>query len=247
MLSEGIVRRQAEPVSLVAGGASGLGAHISARLASRGHSVVVSYLSSQREAYRLVESFGARCIPIRVDLRVTNDIEALAKSIRLRYGRLDNVISNAGIAVDGLMVRYSTEDWERMLDVNLKSCFRLVQSLVPLMREAGGGHIVNVASVAGVRGQRGQAAYSASKAALIGFAKAIAVELGPDNIRVNTVLPGYLPTRMGMQSHSALCAAKEESLLGRLSEPDEVSEFIAFLCSTRAVSGQVFALDSRIM
>lgn len=240
------MRGVVEAVSLVTGGASGFGAQISSRLASCGHAVVVSYLSSEQLAQRLAEGIGEKCLPLRADLTAGDDVEALARSIRVRFGRLDNLVSNAGINVDGLMVRYGVEDWERVLDVNLKGCFRLVQALVPLMREAGGGHIVNMASLSALRGRRGQAAYSASKSALIGFGKALAAELAPDNIRVNTILPGYMATPMGMKSPSALRTAREESLLGVLSDPAEVSDFIAFLCSTRTISGQVFVLDSRM-
>lgn len=237
----------AERVSLVTGGGSGLGAHISARLADLGHRVVLSYLSSGREAQRLAQEIGGTCVPLRVDLSVGEDVRNLADDIRYRYGRLDNLINNAGIAVDGLMMRYSVEEWEHVFNVNLKSCFRLVHALVPLLKEAGGGHIVNVASISGLRGQRGQVSYSSSKAAVIGFGKTIAAELGPNNIRVNTVLPGYMETPMGMKSRSALCAAREESVLGLLSDPAEVSDFVAYLCSTRTISGQVFTLDSRMV
>jgi 3-oxoacyl-[acyl-carrier protein] reductase len=132
-----------------------------------------------------------------------------------------------------------------VIETNLTGSFNVIRALSPLMVQSGGGHIVNISSRSGLSGKAGQAAYSAAKAAVLGLTRTAAAELATDNIRVNAVLPGYLMTEMGKAAEKASHAAKEASLLKRLSDPQEVAGFIAFLVSTEGVTGQVFSIDSR--
>jgi len=129
--------------------------------------------------------------------------------------------------------------------VNLKGCFNTIQAFSPLMAESGGGHIINISSRAGLMGNAGQAAYSASKAALLGLTLSAAAELGPMNIRVNALLPGYMPTDMGKGSPQAMEKAARESYLSRLASPAEATSFVLWLSGTENITGQIFTLDSR--
>jgi NAD(P)-dependent dehydrogenase (short-subunit alcohol dehydrogenase family) len=127
--------------------------------------------------------------------------------------------------------------------VNVKGAFNVMKACVPLMKN--GGHVVNISSYSGLKGKKGQAAYSASKAALLGLTKTAACELAPGNIRVNAVMPGYMPTGMGTAAYDAVEQAKAESLLNCLSDPREMAQFIAWLVTTKTITGQTFVFDSR--
>jgi 3-oxoacyl-[acyl-carrier protein] reductase len=170
----------------------------------------------------------------------------MASEIGGRWGRLDVLVNNAGITRDGLLVMFREDDWDRVQGVNLTGPFLTTRACVPLMEKAGGGHIVNIASRSGTKGKAGQSAYSASKAGLVGLTFTAARELGPGNIRVNAVLPGYLPTDMGASSENAMAMAREHSALGRLADPAETASFIAWLVGTAGITGRVFDLDSRL-
>ena len=233
-------------ISLVTGGAGGLGSAIVRTLASEGHEIVLNFRSSLTEAEDIRTEIGENCHIIRADVSSMTEVEEMAEYIGNNFGRLDNLINNAGITKDGPLIRYAENDWDRLIDNNLKGCFNCIQAIVPLMKNAG-GHIINISSYSGVKGKEGQPAYSAAKAGLIGLGRSVARELSDLNIRVNTVLPGYMETKMGKKATKAIGLAKRESLLNVLSDPYEVAEFIAYLCSTENVTGQIFSLDSRII
>ncbi len=233
-------------ISLVTGGAGGLGSAIVRKLASEGHEIVLNFRSSLTEAEDIRTEIGENCHIIRADVSSMTEVEEMAEYIGNNFGRLDNLINNAGITKDGPLIRYAENDWDRLIDNNLKGCFNCIQAMVPLMKNAG-GHIINISSYSGVKGKEGQPAYSAAKAGLIGLGRSVARELSDLNIRVNTVLPGYMETKMGKKATKAIGLAKRESLLNVLSDPYEVAGFIAYLCSTENVTGQIFSIDSRII
>jgi 3-oxoacyl-[acyl-carrier protein] reductase len=221
-------------ISLVTGGAGGLGSVIVRKLASEGYEIVLNFRSSLTDAENIKTEIGENCHIIRADVSSLPEVEEMAEYIDNNFGRLDNLINNAGITKDGPLIRYAESDWDLLIDNKL-------------MKNAGGGHIINISSYSGVKGKEGQPAYSAAKAGLIGLGRSLAKELSDQNIRVNTVLPGYMETKMGKEATKAISLAKKESLLNVLSDPDEVAEFIAYLCSTKNVTGQIFSLDSRII
>ena len=172
-------------------------------------------------------------------------VMGMAEEIKQRWGRLDLLVNNAGIARDALLLKATEEEWDEVMRINLRGCFNMVKVFAPVLKKTGGGHIVNMSSRSGLMGKAGQAAYSASKAALIGFTRSLAAELGRYNIKANAVLPGYMPTDMGKKAAGAIKRAREKSMLGKLSDPAEVASFVVWLAETEGITGQVFSLDSR--
>jgi len=232
-------------VALVTGGAGGLGREIVFALVQSGCRVCVNYHGSQTAADAFVAELGDNAMAVRADVVDFGEVECMARRAFNLWGRMDIVVNNAGIVRDALLVKQSEEEWDRVMAVNVKGAFNVMKACVPLMKN--GGHVINISSYAGLKGKKGQAAYSASKAALIGLTKTAARELAPDNIRVNAVLPGYMPTGMGTAASGALEQAKQEGLLQCLSDPREVAQFIAYLVTTKTITGQTFVFDSRIV
>ena len=233
-------------VALVTGASRGLGREIALALAGRGHAVFVNYLSAEREAAEVVRKAGSDAVAVKADVADPGQVQAMADRISQEAGRLDVIVNNAGVTKDNLLLRQSEKEWDLLLRTNLNGCFHVIRSLAPLMAKSGGGHIVNISSRSGLIGKAGQAAYSAAKAALLGVTRTSAAELAMYNICVNAVLPGYMKTEMGTSAEKAIEAAKEASLLKRLSDTAEVADFIAYLVGTESVTGQVFSLDSRV-
>jgi 3-oxoacyl-[acyl-carrier protein] reductase len=231
--------------ALVTGGSRGLGRLIALTLSEMGYRVGVNYLKDDASALDTLRVLGREALCLRADVGDMGQVEGMYREIASKWGRLDALINNAGVTGDSLLLKLSGEGWDRVIRTNLKGCFNTVKVFSPLMRDSGGGHIINISSRSAVTGKAGQAAYSASKAALIGLTYSMAMELGEHNIRVNAVLPGYMPTEMGKASERAMEEARAESMLGRLSEMREVSGFLAWLLRTENITGQVFALDSR--
>ena len=233
-------------VAVVTGASRGLGRHIAATLHNHGYRVALNYRYGKREAEELASSFKGKGMPVEADVGDLRQVEEIASKVFSRWRRINALINNAGITRDGLLMKFGEDDLDEVLRVNLKGCFNTAKSFVPFMTESGGGHIINISSHTGLRGRAGQAAYSASKSGIIGLTFGLAKELAQFNIRVNAVVPGYMPTDMGIGAKKALGRAADEGLLGRLSDPLEVSRFIAYLLTTEHITGQVFSIDSRI-
>jgi 3-oxoacyl-[acyl-carrier protein] reductase len=189
----------------------------------------------------------ANVFPTPLDVTAADSVSAAFAETLARFGRLDALINNAGIARDALVAQMSDDDWHRVLDVNLKGAFLCAQAALRPMLKQRDGHILNISSFGGRVGRAGQANYAASKAGLIGLTQALAKEVGSRNVRVNAVLPGFLRTRLvGDLTEEQLAAHAASNALGRLNEFAEVARFVTFLAGMRNVSGQVFQLDSRI-
>lgn len=222
-----------------------MGREIVAALVESGCRVCVNYLSSREAAERLTAEKGDRAIAVRADVCNRDEVLHMVQTILQKWGRLDILVNNAGITRDALLLKYVEEDWDAVLGANLKGAFNTTQACAPHMKN--GGHIINISSYSGLKGKKGQAAYSASKAALLGLTKTAAIELAAQGIRVNAVLPGFMPTGMGTAAAAALEAARRESLLHTLSDPREVALFISYLATTCTITGQTFIFDSRIV
>ncbi len=238
-------------VVIVTGASRGLGRETALAFGRAGDRVVVNYLgneSAARDVVKEVISSGGEAFPFRADVRSAGQAEAMVIETENRWGSLDVLVNNAGITRDCLLLRMQEQDWNDVLDTNLKGPFHCIRAASRIMSEQRNGHIINIASIVGLQGREGQGNYSSSKAALIGLTKACAKELGRFNIKVNAVLPGYLPTDMGGKiSGIILDRVLHENALNRVSEKTEVAEFIRHLSLMNNVSGQIFNLDSRVL
>lgn len=228
-------------VALITGAAGGLGRALVGAFAEAGWQVVAAW-------HR--EPFGdspPAVWPVQLDVTQSAQVTAVFAEIQARFGRLDVLVNNAGIARDALVAQMSEGAWQQVLDVNLKGAFLCSQAALRPMLKQRDGHILNICSYGGRTGRAGQANYAASKAALVGLTQSLAREVGSRNVRVNAVLPGFLPTRLvGHLTAEQLAAHAASNALGRLNEFDEVARFTVFLAGLRNVSGQLFQLDSRI-
>jgi 3-oxoacyl-[acyl-carrier protein] reductase len=235
-------------VAIVTGGSRGIGASIAALLAERGAAVVVSARDADRlgAAVKELEGAGAAVVGVAGDVSKREDAERVVETARERFGRLDILVNNAGITRDGLLLRMKDEDWDRVLEVNLRGAFVMTRAAAKAMVRQKSGRIINISSAAGAMGNAGQVNYSASKAGLIGFTKASARELSHWSILVNAVAPGLIETDMA----ASIPAAAREGLLaqiplGRVGTPREVAEVVGFLAGEGAtyITGQVFHVN----
>jgi 3-oxoacyl-[acyl-carrier protein] reductase len=226
--------------ALVTGGSRGIGKAIAAELAGAGASVVVGYRSGAEEAEAVASEIGGRAV--QADVAQPEDAQRLVEEA----GDIDILVNNAGVTRDGLLARMSDEDWRVVLDTNLGGTFNTCRAAARGMMKRRGGAIVNISSVVGLHGNPGQTNYSASKAGIIGFTKALARELGSRGVRANVVAPGYVSTRLTNELPEELQQAMlANTPLGRLGEPEDIAGAVRFLCSDAAsfVTGEVLLVD----
>ncbi len=222
-------------VAVVTGGARGIGAEIARRLARGGALVVCVDVLDTQEIVAEITGSGGAVEGRHLDVTDAAQASECLKAIHDAHGRIDILVNNAGITRDQLLVRMKPEDWDLVLGINLDGAFKVTQPVAKMMMKARTGRIVNVASVVGLMGNAGQANYAASKAGLIGFTKSLARELGPRNITVNAVAPGYIITPMT----DKLTDDQREALLKnvaipRLGTPADVADAVAFLAGPGA-------------
>jgi 3-oxoacyl-[acyl-carrier protein] reductase len=226
--------------ALVTGGSRGIGRASAAELADGGAQVVIGYRSGAEEAKEVAGDIGGRAV--QADVSNPED----AKRLVAEAGEVDILVNNAGVTRDGLLARMSDEDWHTVLDTNLGGTFNTCRAVTRGMMKRRAGAIVNVSSVVGVHGNPGQTNYSASKAGIIGFTKALARELGSRGVRANVVAPGYISTRLTNELPEELQQAMlANTPLGRLGDPEDVAGAVRFLCSDAAafVTGEVLLVD----
>jgi 3-oxoacyl-[acyl-carrier protein] reductase len=226
--------------ALVTGGSRGIGRAIAAGLAEAGATVVIGYRSGADEAAEVADGVGGRAVQADV-----SDPEE-AKRLVEEAGDVDVLVNNAGVTRDGLLARMSDEDWKTVLDTNLGGTFNTSRAVIRGMMKRRSGSIVNVSSIVGVHGNPGQTNYSASKAGIIGFTKALARELGSRGVRANVVAPGYISTRLTNDLPKELQQAMLASTpLGRFGDPEDVAGAVRFLASDAAafVTGEVLLVD----
>lgn len=235
-------------VAIVTGGSRGIGLAIARLLAEDGASVVVSGRDAARldAAVKELESLGGAALAVVADASQRDDVERLVDATRERFGRIDVVVNNAGITRDQLLVRMKDEDWDQVLDTNLRGVFLMTRAVGKVMMRQKSGRIINIASTAGAIGNPGQVNYSAAKAGVIGLTKAAARELAHWNILVNAVAPGLIETDMA----AAIPAEAREALLQqvplkRIGEGREVAEVVRFLAGEGAsyITGQTIHVN----
>jgi len=238
-----------DTVTIVTGGSQGIGRSIAEFLAAKGGDVVIFDIADSSDIVQYIRQKGQRSEFYQVDVSNFNMVgEAVDKVIK-DMGRVSNLVNNAGITADKLLLRMKEEDWDRVLQINLKSAFNCTRAVVRYMLKTGGS-IVNISSIAGVMGNAGQANYAASKAGLIGFTKSVAREYGERGIRVNAVAPGFIKTRMT----ESLDEKSRETMfkaipLGRLGEPDDIAHVVYFLLSEYGsyITGEVINVNGHFV
>ncbi len=238
-----------EKAALVTGASRGIGRAIALALAKKGYVVAVNYGGSQAAAEGVkaeIEAAGGRAIVIQGDVSKAEDVDKVFAEIKKEFGRLDVLVNNAGITRDSLMLRLKEENWDAVIDTDLKSGFLTMKAAAPIMMKQKKGAIVNIASVVGIMGNIGQINYSAAKAGVIGMTKTAARELAARGIRVNAVAPGFIATSMTDVIPEKIKEGMIHSIpLGRMGQAEDVANAVCFLASDEAsyITGQVLKVD----
>ena len=233
-------------VAIVTGGGAGIGRAIALDLASHGADVIIVDRRESNVVVGEIETMGRRALAVQADVAVFAGAQNVVAAAASNFGRLDILINNAGINRDGVVWKMTEEQWDAVIDVNLKGCFNFIRAAAPVFKEQASGKIVNITSINGLRGKFGQANYAASKAGLIGLTKTVARELGKFNVNVNAVAPGMIETEMAQaMPQEAKDKALAEIVLGRLGQPEDVARVVTFLCSdaARHITGEVIKVD----
>lgn len=236
-------------VVLVTGGSRGIGKEVALKYAENGYNVVINYVSDKTDTESLANEFkekGADCLIEKADVTNSKQVEELVKKAIEKFGKIDVLVNNAGITKDTLLMRMKEEDFDKVIEVNLKGTFIVTKSVVPYMMKKKCGRIINLSSVVGVTGNAGQCNYSASKAGIIGFTKSLARELASRNIRANAVAPGFIATDMtAVLSDTVKEGIDAQIPMKRMGTAKEVANVIYFLGSAESsyITGQVINID----
>jgi 3-oxoacyl-[acyl-carrier protein] reductase len=234
--------------ALVTGASRGIGKAVAMKLAAEGADVIVTATSLERakQTADQIVSLGRKAVPVKVDVGVSSDVEALFQVVAEEFGSLDILVNNAGITRDGLLMRMKDEDWDSVIDINLKGTFLCTREAIKLMAKAKSGRIVSISSVVGEMGNSGQANYCASKAGIIGFTKAVAREYAKRNITVNAVAPGFIETDMtGVLSEGVRDELLKQIPVNRFGAPEDIANAVYYLVSDLGsyVTGQVLSVN----
>ena len=236
-------------VALITGASRGIGKSIAQRFVQEGATVAFTFRSSEEEAVTLereLTASGGTAKGFKSDAGSLEQSEALVKDVVAAFGTVDILINNAGITRDTLLMRMSEDQWDDIMQVNLKSCFNLTKGVLRTMLKARSGSIINMSSVVGILGNAGQANYAASKAGILGFTKSVALELGSRNIRCNAIAPGFIETEMTDALDEATVQGWRDAIpLKRGGKPEDVADACVFLASDMSayITGQTLSVD----
>ncbi|MBQ8409383.1 MAG: beta-ketoacyl-ACP reductase [Clostridia bacterium] len=235
-------------VAIITGGSRGIGAAITYKLASFGADVAVIYAGNAQAANAVCETckaeYGVKALAYACDVSDFNTVKETVAKIKADFGAAHILVNNAGITRDGLVAMMKEEDFDKVLDTNLKGAFNMIRHVTSLFLRAKEGCIINISSVSGLMGNAGQSNYSASKAGLIGLTKSVAKEYASKGIRCNAVAPGFIKTDM-TEAHSDTPLLTMIPL-GRMGEADEVADAVAYLVNAKYVTGEVLRVDGGI-
>ncbi len=240
-------------VAIITGGSRGIGKEIAKKFAKENYNLVINYVSEKTNTEELKKEFealGAEVLFIKTNVTSYEECEKMAKDAINKFGKIDALVNNAGVTKDSLLLRMKEEDFDTVINVNLKGTFNVTKACIPYMMKKKSGKIVNISSVVGISGNSGQANYAASKAGIIGFTKSVAKELASRNILANCVAPGYIATDMT----NGLSDAVKESInnqipLKRVGMPEEVAKAVYFLAGEENsyITGQVINVDGGML
>ena len=239
--------------ALVTGASKGIGRSIALKFAEQGANVAFTYLSSVEQGQALEAELAAKGVKAkgyRSDASDFAQADKLINDVIADFGSLDILVNNAGITMDNLLLRMNEEAWDRVINVNLKSCFNTVKAVTKQMMKQKSGSIINMTSVVGLKGNAGQANYSASKAGIIGFTKSVALELGSRGVRSNAIAPGFIETEMtGKLDEKTVQSWRDAIPLKRGGSPDDVANACVFLGSDMSsyMTGQVLQVDGGML
>jgi len=240
-------------VAIVTGASRGIGEAIAIKFAEQGANVAFTYLSSDEKAKALeqkLQAMGVKAKAYKSNAGSFEESEALINDVLKEFGAIDICVNNAGISKDNLLLRMSPDQWDEVMDVNLKSVYNMTKHVIRPMMKAKSGSIINMSSIIGMKGNAGQSSYAASKAGIIGFTKSIALELGSRNIRSNAVAPGFIETEMtDAVDAKAVDDWKQSIPMKRGGQPEEVADACVFLASdmSRYITGQVIQVDGGML
>lgn len=236
-------------IALVTGASRGIGRQIALTLAGLGAAVIVNYNGAKERAEEVVDEItknGGRALAVQANIAVAEDVERLFKEAVAAFGRIDILVNNAGITKDNLILKMSEEEFDAVLDTNLKGAFFCMKHAAKLMLKQKGGRIINISSISGIVGNPGQANYCAAKAGLIGITKSLARELGSRGITVNAVAPGFIETDMTRELSEQIRAGMLSQIpLKRAGSAEDVAQAVAFLASDHAsyITGQTLQVN----
>ncbi len=239
--------------AIVTGAAKGIGKSIALKLASLGANIVLNYRSSEKEAAEVadeIKELGVEVLTVKADISKLDEVEGLVKSAKEKFGSVDIMVNNAGITKDTLILRMTEEDFDSVIDVNLKGVFNCMKAITPVMVRQKQGKIISISSVVGIAGNAGQVNYSASKAGIIGMTKSLAKELGSRGVNVNAVAPGFIETDMTSTLGDKVKEEAEKNIpLKRFGKAEDVAECVAFLASGASdyITGQVIQVDGGML
>jgi 3-oxoacyl-[acyl-carrier protein] reductase len=244
-----------DKVAVITGSSRGIGAAIALKLASSGANVVINYSSSksQDDAEKIalkIQDLGQKAIVIKADISNLEEAKQLINESYEKFAKIDILVNNAGITKDTLVLRMKEEDWDRVIDVNLKGVFNCTKSVLKKMLKQHAGKIINLSSVVGIMGNAGQTNYSASKAGIIGFSKSLAREVSIHGITVNVVAPGFIESHMTENLSQKVKDKMLDSIpLNRFGSPEDVANLVSFLASPEAdyINGQVINVDGGML
>jgi 3-oxoacyl-[acyl-carrier protein] reductase len=235
--------------ALVTGGSMGIGTEISLDLARNGADVALTYRKHEKEAIEVadqIKAMGCKGKAYKIDVSEFEAVQKLVKKVLEDFGGIDILINNAGMNWDGVVWKMTEEQWDAVINVDLKGTFNFVRAVAPLFREQKSGKIVNITSINALRGKFGQTNYSAAKAGQIGLTKAVARELGKYSVNVNAVAPGMIKTEMYKDlSEEFMEKAAAETVVNRIGQPEDVAQLVTFLASEKArhITGEVIKVD----